>query len=46
MKNKKPALEEPAYCRGDKIRTCDLVVPNDARYQLRYTPLAYSIANL
>ncbi len=25
--------------RGDRIRTCDLVVPNDARYQLRYTPI-------
>src|SRR5688500_16775805 len=25
--------------RGDRIRTCDLMVPNHARYQLRYAPL-------
>ena len=25
--------------RGDRIRTCDLMVPNHARYQLRYTPM-------
>ena len=24
--------------RGDKTRTCDLYVPNVARYQLRHTP--------
>jgi hypothetical protein len=24
--------------RGDRIRTCDLMVPNHARYQLRYAP--------
>ena len=27
-------------CRDDKIRTCDLNVPNVARYQLRYIPIA------
>lgn len=25
--------------RADKIRTCDLLVPNEARYQLRYSPI-------
>ena len=25
--------------RGDRIRTCDLNVPNVARYQLRYAPM-------
>ena len=25
------------YGRGDRDRTCDLMVPNHARYQLRYT---------
>lgn len=25
--------------RGDRARTCDLNVPNVARYQLRYTPM-------
>ena len=25
-------------CRGDRIRTCDPLVPNQMRYQLRYTP--------
>lgn len=25
--------------RGDKTRTCDLYVPNVARYQLRHTPI-------
>ena len=24
--------------RGDRIRTCDPLVPNQMRYQLRYTP--------
>ena len=24
--------------RSDRIRTCDLIVPNDPRYQLRHTP--------
>ena len=26
------------YCRGDRTRTCDSLVPNQERYQLRYTP--------
>ena len=26
-------------CRGDRTRTCDSLVPNQERYQLRYTPL-------
>ena len=25
--------------RGDRDWTCDLIVPNDARSQLRYTPI-------
>ena len=25
-------------CRGDRTRTCDSLVPNQERYQLRYTP--------
>ena len=24
-------------CRGDRTRTCDSLVPNQERYQLRYT---------
>ena len=28
------------FCgRSDRIRTCGILVPNQARYQLRYTPL-------
>ena len=26
-------------CRGDRTRTCDSLVPNQERYQLRYTPI-------
>ena len=26
-------------CRGDRTRTCDSLVPNQERYQLRYAPL-------
>ena len=26
--------------RGDRIRTCGLMVPNHARYQLRHTPMS------
>ena len=29
--------------RGDWTRTSDLVVPNDARYQLRHTPTHLSM---
>ena len=29
-------------CRGDRIRTCDPLVPNQMRYQLRYTPKLFS----
>ena len=31
--------------RGDRIRTCDPLVPNQMRYQLRYTPKLVSILN-
>ena len=27
-------------CRGDRIRTCDHLVPNQVRYGLRYAPIA------
>ena len=27
--------------RGDRTRTCDSLVPNQERYQLRYTSLLY-----
>ena len=33
---------KPSFCRGDRTRTCDSLVPNQERYQLRYTPLQYS----
>lgn len=26
------------FRRGDRTRTCDSLVPNQERYQLRYTP--------
>ena len=28
-------------CRGDRTRTCDSLVPNQERYQLRYTPVLF-----
>lgn len=34
------------FCRDDKIRTCDLYVPNVARYQLRHIPSNFAAANL
>ena len=27
--------------RNDRIWTCDILVPNQARYQLRYIPIIY-----
>ena len=33
-------------CRGDRTRTCDSLVPNQERYQLRYTPLQSCISEL
>ena len=35
-----PSSAGKFLCRDDKIRTCDLNVPNVARYQLRYIPIA------
>ena len=29
--------------RNDRIRTCDILVPNQARYQLRYIPKEITI---
>ena len=29
----------PLYGRNDRIRTCDIVLPKHARYQLRYIPV-------
>ena len=29
-----------SLCRGDRTRTCDSLVPNQERYQLRYTSVA------
>lgn len=29
-----------SFCRGDPTRTGDRLVPNQERYQLRYTPIA------
>jgi len=40
MVEKQPTREEPAVFlyRGDWTRTSDFMVPNHARYQLRYAP--------
>ena len=32
-------LNDAPLCRGDRTRTCDSLVPNQERYQLRYTSL-------
>ncbi len=40
-----PALSRGESGRGDRIRTCDLVVPNDARYQAALHP-EVSVAQL
>ena len=29
------------YGRSDRIRTCGILLPKQARYQLRYTPIFY-----
>ena len=29
------------FRRGDRTRTCDSLVPNQERYQLRYTPNSF-----
>ena len=29
--------------RGDRTRTCDSLVPNQERYQLRYTSITHTI---
>ena len=33
-----PVYKLMDFCRGDRTRTCDSLVPNQERYQLRYTP--------
>ena len=35
---KSPAFAELFFRRGDTTRTCDPLVPNQMRYQLRHTP--------
>ena len=41
--NKKPLIYLSGFLigigRSDRIRTCGILVPNQARYQLRYTPI-------
>lgn len=32
-----------AYSRSDRTRTCDLSIPNAARYHLRYTPIYWHL---
>lgn len=32
------ASSNALWSRGDRIRTCDPLVPNQVRYQLRYAP--------
>jgi hypothetical protein len=48
MQNKKPDnfSSYPVFCRDDKIRTCDLYVPNVARYRLRHIPFSNPKAKL
>ena len=42
-----PAVAGPAlFGRGDRIRTCDILLPKQARYQLRYTSFFYSVQRL
>ena len=36
---KKPCISSPQSSRGGESRTPDLLVPNQARYQLRYAPI-------
>ena len=38
FKIKKALLYLARLNRDDRIRTCDILVPNQARYQLRYIP--------
>ena len=33
------------YGRSDTIRTCDILLPKQARYQLRYTPKYFVVRN-
>ena len=42
---KKPS-KDAWFCRGDRTRTCDSLVPNQERYQLRYAPFAEFISCL
>ena len=35
---KRHSIKSISFCRGDRTRTCDSLVPNQERYQLRYTP--------
>ena len=37
-KRKRPPKKRRSLSRDDRIRTCDILVPNQARYQLRYIP--------
>ena len=39
-------LDEGAFCRGNRNRTCVLEVPNFADYQLSYAPFIYHLHNI
>ena len=32
-------ITDTCVCRGDRTRTCDSLVPNQERYQLRYASM-------
>ncbi len=39
-----PVYDTTSFCcRGDRIRTCDPLVPNQVRYQLRHAPRTFSV---
>lgn len=41
MKNKKPTYAGRSNRRGDRIRTCDILLPKQARYQAALHPDAH-----
>ena len=39
LESKKKALQKGLFGRNDRIWTCDILLPKQARYQLRYIPI-------
>ncbi len=46
LQKKRRSLLSISFCRGDRIRTCDHLVPNQERYRTALHPVIAKLKNL